>query len=186
MADLDKDKAKVARAVSADNDVIHVLRSTHSNQAGLISLADQKANVIIGIVAVTITLLFTNTTFLKNLSQPLITLLFFSVLAELLALFFALLVMMPKSAKKIRRGHLDTIENPLFFGHFTQHKENEYVNYMIENIDNNLAARQHMVRDIYQTGLVLRRKYKYLKYAYALAASGIVTFVILGVISMSG
>ncbi len=185
MADLEKDKAKVARAIAADNDVIHVLRSTHSNQAGLISLADQKANVIIGIVAVTLTLLFTNTTFLKTLSQPLITILFFSVLAELLALFFALLVMMPKSAKKVSPGHIDTIENPLFFGHFTQHKENEYVNYIIENIDNNLAARQHMARDIYQTGLILKRKYKFLKYAYALAASGVVVFVVLGIVSMS-
>ena len=186
MTDLEKDKAKVARITSADNDVIHVLRSTHSNQAGLISLADQKANVIIGIVAVTLTLLFTNTTFLQNLSQPLLTLLFFSVLAELFALFFALIVMMPKSVKKVDQGHVDTIENPLFFGHLTQHKETEYVNYIIENIDNNLAARQHMARDIYQTGLVLKRKYKYLKYAYALAASGIVTFVILGIISMPG
>ena len=179
-----KDK-KLTRMKVADNDVIHVLRSTHSNQAGLIALADQKSNVIIGIIAVILTLLFTNTAFLQTLDRLSILLLIVCVFTELLALFFALLVIMPKSANDSSNSKIESISNPLFFGLFTKFKEDEYVNHLIENIDNNLSARQHMAIDIYQTGHVLKRKYLFLKYAYTLAACGTVLIVLLGIISIS-
>lgn len=167
-----------------DHDVIYALRTAHQNQTQLIILADHKANVLVGIVAVTLTILFTNINFLNDVDHKLSIPLACFILMEIIALFLALLVIMPKTTGRSQTMKLEDIPNPLFFGFFTKFKEDEYVMYLTDKMHDNQSARKFLARDLYQIGVVLKRKYLLLKYAYGFAVAGVVsllcsTFVLL-------
>ena len=65
------------------------------------------------------------------------------------------------------------VANPLFFGYYTRFSQDEFMDYMAENMNDDQAARIHLARDIYQAGQVLRHKYGLLRCAYLLASLGI-------------
>ena len=180
----DSDPDDEPHSAESDHDIIYALRTVHQNQTQLLILADQKANVLIGIVAVILTLLFTNAAFLNNLERALLLPLVGFVFIELSALFFALLVIMPKTAGNFNTQRIDEIPNPLFFGYFTKFNQREYVAYITGKMIDNHSAREFLTKDLYQIGLVLKRKYHFLKYAYGLAVLGVFCLVMLSIISV--
>ena len=92
-----------SQRASKDRDVIYALRTVHQNQMQLILLADQKANILIGIVAVIFTILFTNTNFLTNISQWLLVPFACFLLVEVMFVVLALLVIFPKNINRLRK-----------------------------------------------------------------------------------
>ena len=165
-----------------DHDVIYALRTVHQNQTHLITLADQKANILIGIVAVIFSILFTNTHFLTNIHQWLLIPFICFLLVELMVVILALLVILPKNITRIRRRKLEDMSNPLFFGSFIQFKEDEFVKFLFNDLNNDRIARIYLIKDIYQTGIVLKKKYVLLRYAYIFAVIGVVLLLSLIVI----
>ncbi|MEM9246103.1 MAG: hypothetical protein AAGA67_10240, partial [Cyanobacteria bacterium P01_F01_bin.153] len=73
-------------------ETIYLLRTIHQNQTQLITLADQKANILISIVAVVITILSTNLDAIKRFSMPLLALFFMFLIAEFVTIGLGLLV----------------------------------------------------------------------------------------------
>ena len=63
--------------------------------------------------------------------------------------------------------------NPYFFGFFTKFDENEYLDYISGKLKDDKSARELLAKDIYQIGLILRKKYILLKYTYILAFVGV-------------
>jgi hypothetical protein len=169
---------------SADQDVIHALRTVHQYQMQLIIHADQKANILLGIVAVTSTILITNADFLSELSTGLLVPFAGFLLMEGLAILLALLVVLPKNAEPLKAIKIEDMPNPAFFGFFTQFAEEEYVAFLSSRVNDNRSARTLLITDLYQIGVVLARKYSRLKSAYITAATGFVflLFFILGLI----
>jgi len=163
-------------------DIIHALRTAHQYQTQLIILADQKANILIGIVAIILTILFTRADFLTKIDAWLLIPLAGFVSVEVAALFLALLVIMPKTVGRLKTMHIEDLPNPLFFGFFTKFKEQEYVTYLTNKLDSNLSARELLTSDLYQIGLVLQKKYTLLKQAYSLAVVGIILLIIFTII----
>lgn len=64
--------------------------------------------------------------------------------------------------------------NPLFFGFFSVYSESEYVDYMTKKLVDNDSARELLLKDLYQVGKVLKRKFTLLKFAYTFATAGII------------
>lgn len=160
------------------HDVIYALRTLHQHQTQLLVLADQKAHILTGILTVVLMIVFSQAkVVLEQLDQSLILLFSVFLGVELMALIFALMVVMPNLSKLKSYGSMDKVPNPFFFGFFIQFPEDDYVSFVNKNINTSEDARQYMSKDIYQTGQVLDKKYRMLRSAYTFAIIGVVTLV---------
>ncbi len=85
-------------------------------------------------------------------------------LGSLFSGVFAVLTLIPRSgqAKSGKQAF-----NPLFFGHFTELEERDYIQTMMRLIEQDRAVYEAMARDIHQMGQVLRhKKFFYLALGY--------------------
>lgn len=160
-----------------DHDVIYALRTAQQHQVQLSLIADQKANIIIGVTMIFLSAiqsqLFSNDFSSKIYFLPLIVL---SIMISI-AFFTAILVVLPRfSNHKFKKP--EDMPNPLFFGHYASLNEDEYSNYMLSILKDNFSARKLLTKDIYQIGRVLKKKYRLLKYSYLFLASGVLIFVL--------
>lgn len=171
---------KTAPEKVEDHDVIYALRTVHQTQTQLNVMADQKANMLVGTIVICLSFLFTRFSSLDLSNTYWIVILSLIMLLELVGIFFGIMVIKPRAKWSNHTMKIEDVPNPLFFGFFTQYKEQDYVDYMKQALSNNANSRELILRDIYQIGHVLKRKYNMLKYAYNFAGAGIV----LGVISV--
>lgn len=166
-----------------DDDIIYTLRTAHQTQTQLNMMADQKANILVGTIAIILTFLFTRLTFSDFAGSNMLYAIGVFVLCEAIALFLGILVVRPRGNWRKNITRIEDIPNPLFFGFFTAYEHDEYCDFMMQKLTNNEVARKMMISDLYQIGQVLSRKYTMLKYAYNFATAGVVlalmTFTIL-------
>ena len=169
---------------SDDHDVIYTIRTVCQNQTQLIMLADQKANILIGIISVVFTIFFTRVHFITGLNQWLTIPLAGFVIVETVAAFLALLVIFPRQIKRPKTSSVKELSNPLFFGSFSQFKREDIVDFLLKNMDDNYSARSILITDLYQAGIVLKDKYTLLRYAYLFTISGILLMALTLLISL--
>ncbi len=164
----------------ADQDIIHTLRTAQQHQVTLSMIADQKANIIIGFALIFFSIIqsqmfsakFTNHAYFI----PLVAL----SLTVFISFFLAILVVLPRFKKTVKITQLSEMPNPLFFGFFTSFSMNDYTDYMMETVNSNEAARRLMIKDLYQIGAVLKKKYELLHYSYlSLAVGALLSVVVL-------
>ena len=144
---------------------VHVFRTGQQINAMLSQMADQKANILLAATFVIFTIAIGQA---REMEQPLPLLIlgggaFFSAI-------FAILAVLP--AWHFRTGG-ET--NLLFFGSFSQLSEEEYLDRIIDAVEDDETAFRMMARDLYQNGIVLeRKKYRLLGYAYRIFLAGLV------------
>lgn len=165
-------------ASESTQDVIQALRTAQHHQVQLNVLADQKANINIGFTLFFITL--TQAQFGLAEGEPAVVRAGFMLLILAIAssLLLALLVVLPRMRRQRVRA-AEQMSNPFYFGLFTQLEQQEYVDYLVVELENRGRARELIAADIYQIGQVLRRKYRLLRASYACLAFAAVLAVIL-------
>ncbi len=156
-----------------DHDVIYTLRTAHQNQTQLVIMADKKAHILIGVISVILTILFTKFNLETDLRASFILPFAVFLLLEIIAVVLALLVIIPSTKRFKTPADIDNIPNPLFFGFFTNYPQEEYVDFLLKRVDDNDAARRALVTDLYQIGCILKKKYRLLRYSYLSATAGI-------------
>lgn len=161
-----------------DHDIIYALRTAHQNQTQLNLMADQKANIIVGTIVIFLSLLITRYNTIDLSNTRLIILLTAMVLFEVIALFLGIMVIKPRTKWSKHSLQISQMPNPLFFGFFTRFTEQDFINFMQQKLTDNYSARELLLKDIYQIGQVLKRKFTLLKYAYNFAAAGFLLAVI--------
>jgi hypothetical protein len=166
-----------------ERDIIYALRTAHQNQMQLIVLADQKANILIGLVAVMGTILFTKANVLAPLEEKFVIPFAGFLCLDVLTLVLALFVLLPTKIGRRKGKKSEEMANPLFFGGFTNFTEAEYVTFLSEQLTDDRAARLLLIKDLYSMGVVLKRKYRLLTYAYSFAALSVVFPVVFLVMS---
>jgi len=156
------------------NEPIYVLRTTQQNQVQLNLMADQKANIIIGISLIFFTI--AHRQFVAGIGEnPLLIIPLLMLIVTMLSSFvFAILVVAPR-IKALRPCSPEDLPNPLFFGFFPAVSEDEFVDFFSHRFRDLEQVRETFLRDIYQTGTVLRRKYRFLRFAYILFSTGVLT-----------
>lgn len=163
-----------------DHDVIYTLRTAHQNQMQLVIMADKKAHILIGVISVTLTILFTRVD-IQNLLQAGYIIPFTGFMAlEILSVVLALLVIIPSTKRFHTPESIEQIPNALFFGYFTNYEQNAYVDYLLTTLQDNMAARKILATDFYQVGHILKKKYRLLRYSYLAATLGVVIPFIAG------
>jgi len=156
----------------AGSHIDHMLRQTRAHHVQLSSMADSKANMLLTMSSIVVTLAMP---FLLREELRLIALILipFSVIASLLAAYttFPRLHHLPKEEASFASKSF----NPLFFGHFAGLSYDQYEALMEEVINDVSKAYEVQCREIYTLGqFLIHRKYRYLRYAYVFFLLGIV------------
>src|SRR5262249_16622089 len=113
---------------------------------------------------------------------PMILILFvWALLIEAVGVYFALLTLVPRISDRFNEVKIENSPNLAFFGFFANYPANEYVEYLCRKLRNDEAARRFLATDIYQVGVVLKRKYKCLRFAYVFGIGGAVLLLSLTV-----
>jgi len=172
-----KDAAAVK---NTERGVQTMFRTTSNNHFELSSLADSKANIMISvnsiILSVALTVLLARLAFYPQFILPTVVLL----LVCLAAIIFAILSTRPT----VNKGRFteDDIRNKktnlLFFGNFHRMELDEYQWAMNEMLKDKEYLYNSMIKDIYFLGVVLAKKYRYLRISYTIFMWGIILAVI--------
>jgi hypothetical protein len=148
------------------NGAIYLLRTVEQSHVHLSSMADTKANILVGASAVIFSLLIGHMQ-REGFSLPVAILL----VSTLMSATMAILAVMPK-VKGPPPG--SPLFNPLFFGCFCQLDPRRYCEEMDRVLQNESSIYTAMAMDIYGMGSVLyRKKYRFLSYSYRIFLGGL-------------
>ncbi|MBU0696892.1 MAG: HD domain-containing protein [Bacteroidetes bacterium] len=160
-------------------------RSVYGYHMNLSSMADQKANIMISIntivVSVIITLFGSGYTFAEIGTFQHVRFVFpmaFLVISSLVSVTFAIISARPNITTK-QKFELDNKNSSiLFFGNFAQLQLKEFVDHIRVLKDQKEELYDSMTVDIYHLGSVLVRKYKLLKWSYNIFMIGLIVCAI--------
>lgn len=157
-----------------------MLRLTSSNHIKLSDMADSKANILISVNAIIISVILS--VLLRKLqTDPYLTVptLIF-LMASVCTIVVAILATRPKlnTGKFMDEDVLNKKTNLLFFGNFHKMKLEEYEAAMRIMMKDSDYLYSSMVQDIYHLGAVLGKKYQLVRIAYNIFMIGIVISVL--------
>ena len=160
-------------------------RSVYDYHINLTSIADNKANIMISIntiiISLVITLFGTGFTFSTGDEVGSIRFVFpmaFLLLTSLLAVVFAILSARPNVTSKEKYELSKKESSILFFGNFAQLEIREFVNQLKLLKADKEELYDNMSVDIYNLGSVLVKKYRFLSWSYNIFMGGMITCAI--------
>ncbi|RYD59415.1 MAG: HD domain-containing protein [Sphingobacteriales bacterium] len=157
-----------------------MLRLASENHLELSSMADGKANILISvnaiIISVILSVLLRKLEVDKHLTIPTIIFLSFSVIT----IVIAILATRPKitEGKFTKADIISKKTNLLFFGNFHKSTMEEYQWAMAAMMKDKDYLYGSLIQDIHQLGVVLGRKYMLIRIAYNVFMTGIIVSVI--------
>lgn len=175
-----KEKVKEAKRQKPDRGIETMFRLTSKNHLDLSSMADNKANIMISINSIMLSVLI-SVVFRKVEEYPhlLIPTLILTVVC-LVTIVLSILSTRPNLNKgTFTEGDiLSKKTNLLFFGNFHRMSLKEYEWAMKEMMKDADYLYSSLIRDIYFLGVVLGKKYKFLRLSYTIFMFGFVISVI--------
>jgi putative nucleotidyltransferase with HDIG domain len=183
-----KNKEKKKSKAQPKRGIETMFRSIYGSHIHLSSIADNKANMMIHINTIIISIMLTvvgakfsflGASFKANqrLIIPVISLL----LTGLVSIIFAILSAKPKVTEKI--SSVEELKKKkvsiLFFGNFSNLSMQDFEDQMRELMKSQDLLYGNMIRDLYFLGLVLNKKYKLLGYSYLSFMIGLIVTVVL-------
>lgn len=189
-----KDKIKVEefnfkkqKAKTPERGIETMFRVTLRNHITLSNIADTKANILLSVNAIIISLALSN--LIPKLDNPsnhyLIIPTVIFVIFSLASMALSVLATRPNitSGKFSREDVENKKVNLLFFGNFHKMKLEDFEWAMGEMMADRDYLYSSMKKDLYFLGLVLHKKYKILRFTYAIFLMGIIVSVIAFAIS---
>lgn len=163
-----------------------MFRLTSQNHIKLSGIADSKANIMISINSIIISVVLGSLMQKLDTDEHLIIPTIILLAVNLGALIFAVLSLRPNISDGLftREDIENQKTNLLFFGNFHKMKRADYhwgMNRLMEDAN---FLYSNLIDDIYFLGLVLARKYKLLRTSYTVFLFGMVVVVIAFVISL--
>lgn len=176
------DNKKEPKEAKSDRSVDTLFRVTLNNHTRLSDIADSKANILLSVNAIIISVCLS--VLVPKLDTPknahLIIPSFVLLLSSVLTIIFAILSTKPNVTKTnfTAQDVTDRKVNLLFFGNFHQMIFNDYHTAMKDLIKDRDYIYDSMVKDLYFLGKVLDRKYKLLSITYKIFMAGIIISVL--------
>lgn len=169
---------KEQKAAKPDRGIDTLFRITLSNHTRLSGIADSKANILLSVNAIIISVALS--TIVPKLDSPsnahLVIPTFVLLMFSVISIVFAILSTRPKvtSGTFTRKDIEDRKVNLLFFGNFYKMPLDEYEWAVNEMMKDNTYLYNSMIKDLYFLGIVLERKYKLLRITYNIFMFGII------------
>ena len=157
-----------------------LFRVTARKQLDLTTMADSKANLIIGvntiIISIVISVIGTRLSGASHLLIPSILI----ILTNATTIVIAILATRPKIIRVTDHipGKESAEFNILFFGHFSRMSLDSYKETIRKTIMKKEDIYDTISRDIYYQGLILSKKYSYIAWAYTIFVIGLVISIL--------
>ena len=170
-----------------------MFRTSYRTHVDMSSLADNKANIMISINGIIVSIVLASIA--PRLATDPALLLPASVLLVgcLTSLVYAVLAARPRVTRRpvTLQDVRENAANILFFGSFVNLREEEFVTAMEELLQDTDRLYGNMIRDIYSLGGVLERKFRLLRTSYTVFMIGLVAgvglfLVVFAQMSMAG
>ena len=184
---IENENAKKDKIEKPDRGVDTLFRVTLGNHTRLSGIADSKANILLSVNAIIISIALS--TIIPKLDSPknahLVIPTFIMLISSVTTIIFAILSTRPKVTTGVfTREDIEAKKiNLLFFGNFYKMPLEEYDWAMNEMMKDRDYLYSTMIKDLYYLGLVLQRKYSLLRIAYNLFMVGIIITVVAFVIA---
>lgn len=185
-----KEKLKVdLKNQSPERAIQTLFRTTLRNHIKLSDIADTKANILLSVNAIIISLALANLipkldqVSNRHLLYPTLILILFSVASIILSIL--------STRPNVTTGEFtdEQVEkrevNLLFFGNFHKVPFERYQRTLMSLLDEKEEIYQSLLKDLWLLGVVLNRKYKLLRWTYTIFMIGIITSVIAFVIAFT-
>lgn len=175
-----KKKLKKAKEITPTRGIETMFRLTSKNHLDLSSMADTKANIMISvnsiILSVIVSLLFRKLEEYPHYIIPAVML----TIVCLTTIVFAILATLPNVSKGTftEEDILNKRTNLLFFGNFHKMDLSKYEWGMKEMMHDADYLYSSLIKDIYFLGVVLGRKYKLLRISYSVFMFGFVISIV--------
>lgn len=170
-----------------DRGIDTLFRVTLGNHTRLSGIADSKANILLSVNAIIISIALSS--IIPKLDSPknahLVVPTFIMLMSSVVTIIFAILSTRPKVTSGIfTRDDVEAKKiNLMFFGNFYKMPLEDYDWAMNEMMKDRDYLYSTMIKDLYYLGLVLQRKYNLLRIAYNFFMFGIIITVIAFVIA---
>jgi len=163
-----------------------MFRLTSKNHLDLSGMADSKANIMISINSIIMSVVLGSLMQKLDSNAHLVYPTIILLAVNLGALIFAILSLRPNVSDGLfTREDIDNQKtNLLFFGNFHKMKREDYHWGMNKLMENSNFLYSNLIDDIYFLGVVLARKYKLLRTSYTIFMYGMVIVVIAYIISL--
>lgn len=187
---VEEENKKKNKIEKPDRGVDTLFRVTLGNHTRLSGIADSKANILLSVNAIIISIALSS--IIPKLDSPknahLVIPTFIMLMSSVTTIIFAILSTRPKVTTGVfTREDIEAKKiNLLFFGNFYKMPLEEYDWAMNEMMKDRDYLYSTMIKDLYYLGLVLQRKYNLLRIAYNLFMAGIIITVIAFVIAFKG
>ncbi|WP_349680408.1 Pycsar system effector family protein [Flavobacterium sp. UBA7663] len=177
----DKGKKK-SKETKPERGIDTMFRTTLNNHNNLSGLVDNKANILLSVNAIIISVSLT--TIIPKLDNPsnahLIIPTLTLIISSVIAITFAILATRPSITQgSFTRKEVDEKKvNLLFFGNFYKMPYEDYNWAMNELMKDKDYVYNSMIKDLYHLGIVLEKKYRLLRVAYTIFMFGIIISVL--------
>lgn len=189
---LEKDKAllnkkKLEKLESPERGIETMFRVTLNNHTKLSQIADSKANILLSVNAIIISIALS--TLIPKLDSPrnahLVIPSFVMIMFSVACIILAIMSTRPKvSSGTFTRKEIEEKKvNLLFFGNFYKMPMEEYIWAMKEMMKDRQYLYDTMIKDLYYLGVVLNRKYTLLRLTYTVFTIGIIASVVAFVVA---
>ena len=156
-----------------------MFRLTSKNHLDLSGMADSKANIMISVNSIIISILIGSLMQKLDTNPHLIAPVIILLTVNLASMIFSILSIRPNVTNGLftREDIENQRTNLLFFGNFHKMTRDDYHWGMNQLMDNAAFLYSSLIDDIYFLGVVLATKYKYLRISYNIFMFGIVVAV---------
>lgn len=189
---LEKDKAllnkkKLEKLESPERGIETMFRITLNNHTKLSQIADSKANILLSVNAIIISIALS--TLIPKLDAPrnahLVIPSSVMIMFSVACIILAIMSTRPKvSSGTFTRKEIEEKKvNLLFFGNFYKMPLEEYIWAMKEMMKDRQYLYDTMIKDLYYLGVVLNRKYTLLRLTYTVFTIGIIASVVAFVVA---
>lgn len=161
-------------------------RTAYRTHVNLSSMADSKANIMLSVNAIIISIIVSNLVPRFDENTKLIIPTIFLLVVCLAALTLAILSTQPKvtQGEVTKEDIRQKRSNLLFFGNFYKMRLEDFEDGMLEMIKDTDFLYSSMTRDIYYLGIVLAKKYRYLRWCYGVFMFGLIFAVLVFGVAM--
>ncbi|HAP94425.1 Pycsar system effector family protein [Epilithonimonas hominis] len=180
-------KKKLEKLESPERGIETMFRVTLNNHTKLSQIADSKANILLSVNAIIISIALS--TLIPKLDAPrnahLVIPSFVMIMFSVACIILAIMSTRPKvSSGTFTRKEIEEKKvNLLFFGNFYKMPLEEYLWAMKEMMKDRQYLYDTMIKDLYYLGVVLNRKYTLLRLTYTVFTIGIIASVVAFVVA---
>lgn len=177
----EKKQGEKKRRIGSERGVETMFRTSYRTHVDMSSLADSKANIMISINGIIISILLASISPKLEANPWLLVPTTVLLVSCVTAMVYAVLAARPRvsstplTLEVVRREN----RNILFFGNFVTLSEADFLEGMGDLMREPEQLYDNMVRDIYSLGKVLQRKFALLRISYTVFMIGLVVSIVL-------